>query len=134
MGEGRHAYNVLRRKIKFTFFSTKNRAGKMHFGGIIQVGYAVQYRKDSRAPRRRNCQIFARIPREKVVHTQPNTVTLTHSTGCLICSWTRVGLTLIWVLHHLAQPILPPRHNWADSGTLKIQVNLTQSTSRLDTL
>ena len=34
----------------------------------------------------------------------------------------------------LAQPLLPnsnqPRQNWADSGTLKIQVNPTQSTSR----
>ena len=37
-----------------------------------------------------------------------------------------------------AQPILPhfhiPRQNWADSGTLTIQFNPTQSTSRWDTL
>ena len=37
--------------------------------------------------------------------------------------------------HHLAQPLLPnshqPRQNWADRGTLKIQVNITQSTRSL---
>ena len=56
-------------------------------------------------------------------------------TGCLICcSWNWVGLSLIWVFHHLAQPLLPNshqhRHNWGDSGALKIQVNPTQSMSR----
>ena len=50
-------------------------------------------------------------------------------TGCPICS--RTGLTFIWVFHHLAQL---PRQNWADSGTLKIQVNPSQSKNRWDTL
>ena len=57
---------------------------------------------------------------------------------CPTCSWTWVGLTLILVSHHLAQPLLPnfhqPRQDWADSGTLKIQVNPTQSTSTWDAL
>ena len=48
------------------------------------------------------------------------------------------GLTLIWVFHHLAQPLLPNSHqlrqNWADITTLQIQVNPTQPTSRWDTL
>ena len=40
-----------------------------------------------------------------------------------------VGLTLIWVFHHLAQQLLPnyhqPKQNWAEGGTTKIQVNPT---------
>ena len=54
-------------------------------------------------------------------------------TGCLICSWTLVGL--IWVFHHLRFcqiPISPGRIG--HSVKLKIQVNPTQSTSRWDTL
>ena len=61
-----------------------------------------------------------------------------HCTGRPICSWTCVGLTLIWVLHHLSHPLLPksylPKQNRADSGTHKLPVNPTQSTSRWDTL
>ena len=55
---------------------------------------------------------------------------LTYCTGWFICPKTWVGLTLIWVYPHLAQPLLPnsnqPRQNWADSGSPKIQVNPTQ--------
>ena len=42
-------------------------------------------------------------------------------------------MTLIWVLHCLAQPLLPIK-NWAESGTLKIQVNAAFSTTRCITL
>ena len=59
--------------------------------------------------------------------------------GCPNCSWTWVGLTLIWVFHHLrpaASAIFPSAHrqNWADNGMFKIQFNPTRSTSRWDTL
>ena len=56
---------------------------------------------------------------------------------CHIWPETCVRLTLIWVFHHFSQPSCPAtsaRQNWADSGTLKIQVNPTHSTSRWDTL
>ena len=50
-----------------------------------------------------------------------------------MCSRTWVGLTLILVFHPscpVVKTLLPnshqPRQNWADSGTLKIQVNPTQ--------
>ena len=52
-------------------------------------------------------------------------------TGCAKCAETWVGLTLISVFHHLAH--LPHRfcqiweQSWADSGTIEIQVNKTQS-------
>ena len=40
-------------------------------------------------------------------------------TGCPICSCTWVGTTVIWVFHHLSQPLLPNSHqhrqNWADT-------------------
>ena len=56
-------------------------------------------------------------------------------TGCPICSWTWVGLTLIWVFHHVA-PL--PSHITIRPGRIgqaeEIQVNPTQSTSRWDTL
>ena len=57
---------------------------------------------------------------------------------CPICSLTWVGSTFVRLLHHLAQPILPnahqPTQNWADSETIKIQINPTWSTSRWDIL
>ena len=41
-----------------------------------------------------------------------------YCTECPICSWTLSGLSLILVIHKLAQPLLPnSRQNWADSGT-----------------
>ena len=56
-------------------------------------------------------------------------------------SETWVGLTLIWGIppsSPAAKPHLPNSHqpitNWADSGTFKIQVNLTQSTRTWDLL
>ena len=61
-----------------------------------------------------------------------------YSTGCPICSGTWVGLTLIWVFHHLALPLLlhsyQLRQNRADSETLKNQVNPTHTTSKWVTL
>ena len=62
-------------------------------------------------------------------------------TRCPICLRTWVRLTLTRVFHHPAQLTsrfgqIPnqPRQNRAHSGTLRIQVNPTQSTSRWDTL
>ena len=75
------------------------------------------------------------FPRKSVMltpYTTPSAIktsrlTWHHSTtGCPICSWNWVGLTLICVFHNLVQPPLPNSHqlkqNWADSGTLKIRL------------
>ena len=63
------------------------------------------------------------------------------TTGCPICSWTWVGLTLQFGCSTLLPSCLATsakfpvaRRNRAYSGTLKIQINPTKSTSRWDTL
>ena len=58
---------------------------------------------------------------------------ITYYTGWFIWSWTWVGLTLIWMFHHLALLHSPlcqtsscPKQNSADSRMPKINVNTTQ--------
>ena len=66
------------------------------------------------------------------------TYRLSRATGCAKWAETWVGLTWISLFHHLAQPLQPnshqPKQSRADSGTLEIQVNKTQSQLTWDTL
>ena len=90
---------------------------------------------------RRGCWVSERVDREAVRQNLTPKLEICrilvvqiltdHCTGWCICPKTWVGLTLMWVFHHLAQLHshfcqIQPRQNWADSGTPKIQVNPTQ--------